>query len=136
MWVEKRDEGKVLAVMPSLDDMFSLKDNDPKLVKERVRIVQAGGIIELRRLETLEPPSTEVTTRAQLTETDGLIIFLSRRDSVNWPNGGLKIERTAIETPLAKNQKFRRELLEAMIPEHGVLVDFSQMMSQRSRPRS
>jgi hypothetical protein len=132
MWAEKRDEGKVLAVMPSLNDMFMLQGNNPDTIEERIRVVQASRTVELRRLATLEPPPAQDITRAQLSESGDLIIFLSRKDSADWPKGGVKIDRASIKTPFIGDKQSKTRLLEAAIPEGGVLVDFTQMMSPRS----
>ena len=134
MWAEKRDGDKVLAAMPSLGDMSNLGDSESAAVGERIGITQPDAKIELRHLSAIEPSSTRNGTRAQLFENGDLIIFLSEQDFRNWPQDGVSIERASVETPLIEDKQFRTGLLETAIPEGGVLVDFSQMMSPRSHP--
>jgi hypothetical protein len=134
MWAEKRDEGKVLAVMPSIDDMFDLKKSASEAVGERVGITQSDANIILRHLAAIESTPTTGKARAQLLADGDLSIYLSERDIADWPLTGIAIPRTSIETPMTDNERFRAGLLEAAIPEGGVLVDFSQMMTPRSHP--
>ncbi|HUD09689.1 MAG TPA: hypothetical protein VMR77_02725 [Patescibacteria group bacterium] len=97
-------------------------------------ITQPDAKIELRHLETIKRPPATGKTRAQLFANGDLVIFLSKQDSRNWPLEGIKIERTSIETPLIRDEQFRKGLLEAAIPEKGVLINFGHLQSSRSHP--
>jgi hypothetical protein len=133
MWAEKRDGGKVLAVMPSLGDMANLRDDKNASVGGRIGITQPGTKIELRHLSAIETAPTEGVTRAQLLDNGNLVIFLSEQNIRNWPPA-ISIAKSSIEI-LIENERFKEGLLKAAIPEGGVLIDFTQMMPSRSHPR-
>jgi hypothetical protein len=135
MWAEK--DRYVLAVMPSANDMDRLRF-DRKPVGERVGVTQPDAKIELRSLSDINPHHPPIDDgalpRTQLFDNGDLVIYLSNATINDMPSDGVRIERSAIETPLIADKEFRKGLLEAAIPSGGIVVDFTQMYSPRSHP--